>query len=202
MHDQLIDEDGFLTRSGLEAIDPVVLADALCDGLDQIRDAPPGTEVVVHVPVSAWRRPGCNALVSVSRRPLARSRQPRGKASRKRGSRRGTSGGGDPDDGDGGDPPRSCVACGRPKCKGREKTCAACRKRAQRERERLAALREEMQAPELAVEAEPEPGAFEYSPLVWEWAMQTDGDGLPYTLPQRRKHRGFGSATDRGLVVA
>lgn len=169
--------------------------------VEHLQDLPMG---VAFLPRAQLR-----AMLRLPRRPQAsapqrhdghsRASRPSSRTRRTRRTSRGSPGG---DDDGGGDPPRPCVACGKPKCKGREKTCAACRKRAQRERDRLAALREEMQAPEFVVEAEPEPGAFEYPPAVWEWAMQTDGDGLPYTLPQHRQHREFGPAKDRELVVA
>lgn len=82
-----------------------------------------------------------------------------------------------------------CLACGRPKCKGRERTCSACRKRAQRERERLDEIRTEMQAPEVVLEERAPSDAFDLSPTVWAWVMETDCDGLSYALPRKRRHR-------------
>jgi hypothetical protein len=112
--------------------------------------------------MAAGRKSRSPRAASAPSRLRGRARAPRAASPRRRGSRRSTSGGGDPGDPDGDsdpdadesdpqgiggmaglrDPERDCQICGQP-CKRVERTCARCRKRRQRLRNEVRKLEAE-----------------------------------------------------------
>jgi hypothetical protein len=107
----------------------------------------------------------------------------------------------------------SCIGCAKPKCRPGERTCAACRKRAQRERERSAQLAAEEPRPLSPRPCKCGPGAVAlkdedgvinciacgasvsrtsdriYGFDRYGWLMQTAADGCPHPMKRRRLAR-------------
>lgn len=165
------------------------------------------------------------------RRTAPRNRSSRSTNPRSRGSRRSSGGGGDSgdSDGDGDEEPAlddtrvaapakrgECESCQRSRCKTGEKTCAACRKRQQRERDRRGQLDREERNPRFSRRCECGPGAVALKDEDGEficvscgasvsstsqringfdqhvWLMETAADGLPYRCPRRHLARDSG----------